>query len=242
MSTEAKQITVGGLRVDVVRKPIKNLHLGVYPPNGRVRVAAPIGVSEDAVRLAVVTRIGWIRRQKARFGDQTRQSERAYVSGESHYFFGQRYRLDLIEGARAGRVQIRNGRTLELHVRPGSDQAVRKRVFLAWYRGELQARAAPLVESWAETYGVPSPSWGIKRMRTKWGSCNIEARRIWLNLELAKKPFQCLEYVIVHELAHFFERNHSDRFVALMDRMLPKWRVVRDELNLEPLSHEAWDG
>ena len=241
MSTEAKQITVGGLRVDVVRKPIKNLHLGVYPPNGRVRVAAPIGVSEDAVRLAVVTRMGWIRRQKARFGDQPRQSERAYVSGESHYFFGQRHRLSLIEGARAGHVQIRNSRTLELHVQTSSSQAVRERVFLAWYRHQPRERAMPLVESWSKAYGVSVPELGIKKMRTKWGSCNIEARRIWLNLELAKKPLQCLEYVIVHELAHFFERNHSDRFVALMDQMMPQWRVVRDELNGEPLAHEEWN-
>ena len=241
MSTEPKQISVGGLRVDVVRKRIKNLHLGVYPPNGRVRVAAPVGVSEDAVRLAVVTRMAWIKRQKARFDTQSRQSERAYVSGESHYFFGQRYRLNLIEGARAGRVRIRNSRTLDLYVRSDSDQMVRERIFLGWYRRELRDRIARLMESWSDAYGIPVPVWGIKRMKTKWGSCNVEARRVWLNLELAKKPPQCLEYVIIHELAHFFERNHSDRFVALMDRMLPQWRVIRDELNAEPLGHEDWD-
>ena len=241
MNTEIEQITVGGLRVDVVRKPIKNLHLGVYPPNGRVRVAAPLGVSEEAVRLAVVTRMAWIKRQKARFNEQPRQSDRAYVSGESHYFFGQRYRLNLIEGARAGRVQIRNNRTLDLHVRSNTDRVVRERVFLGWYRRELRDRTAPLMESWADAFGIPVPKWGIKRMKTKWGSCNIEARRVWLNLELAKKPLRCLEYVIVHELTHFFERNHSDRFVELMDRMLPQWRVIRDELNAEALGHEVWD-
>ena len=241
MSTEAKQITVGGLRVDVVRKSIKNLHVGVYPPNGRVRVAAPIGVNDDAVRLAVVTRMGWIRRQKARFGEQSRQSERAYVTGESHYFFGQRYRLNLIDGARAGRVQLRNSRTLDLYVRSDSDQMVRKRVFLGWYRRELRDRIAPLMENRAEAFGIPVPEWGIKRMKTKWGSCNIEAQRIWLNLELAKKPLQCLEYVVIHELTHFLERNHSDRFIELMDQMMPQWRVVRDELNAEPLGHEDWD-
>jgi predicted metal-dependent hydrolase len=241
MSIEARQITVGGLHVDVVRKPIKNLHLGVYPPHGRVRVAAPLAVSDEAVRLAVVTRMSWIKRQRAKFDAQSRQSERAYVSGETHYFLGQRYRLNLIEGARAGRVHVRNSRNLDLHVRAGSDQAVRERVFQGWYRQELRNRSAPLIKKWAAKMKIPTPEWGIKRMKTRWGTCNIEARRIWLNLELIKKPSQSLEYLIVHELAHFFERKHSDRFTALLDKHLPRWRVFRDELNAEPLSHEKWD-
>jgi predicted metal-dependent hydrolase len=241
MSIDARQITVGGLRVDVVRKPIKNLHLGVYPPHGRVRVAAPLAVSDDAVRLAVVTRMGWIKRQRAKFDAQPRQSERAYVSGESHYFLGQRYRLNLIEGARAGHVHARKSRRLDLHVRNGSDALVRERVFVGWYREELGTRIAPLMSRWATAMEIPVPTWGIKRMKTKWGSCNIEARRIWLNLELIKKPPQCVEYVVVHELTHFFERTHSDRFVALMDRWLPQWRSLRDELSGQPLAHEAWD-
>jgi predicted metal-dependent hydrolase len=241
MNTEAHQITVGGLRVDVVRKPIKNLHLGVYPPHGRVRVAAPLSVSDEAVRLAIVTRMAWIKRQRAKFDAQPRQSTRAYVSGESHYFLGQRYRLSLMDGASVGRVQIRNSRNLALHVRAGSDQTVRERVFLGWCRRELRSRAEPLVMKWAGVMDIPVPAWGIKRMKTKWGTCNIEARRIWLNLELIKKPPQCLEYIVVHELAHFLERNHSERFVALMDRLLPQWRLVRDELNAEPLAHESWD-
>ena len=241
MNIEARQITVGGLRVDVVRKPIKNLHLGVYPPHGRVRVAAPLNVSDEAVRLAVVTRMGWIKRQRAKFEAQPRQSARTYVSGESHFFLGKRYRLTLSDGARAGRVRVRNSHTLELQVRAGSDQAARERVFLGWYRQELRSRATPLIEKWAASMNIPIPAWGIKRMKTKWGTCNIKARRIWLNLELIKKPPQCLDYVIVHELAHFFERNHTDRFVALMDRLLPHWRLLRDELSAEPLSHEDWD-
>jgi predicted metal-dependent hydrolase len=241
MNIEARQITVGGLRVDVVRKPIKNLHLGVYPPHGRVRVAAPLAMSDEAVRLAVVTRMSWIKRQRAKFDAQQRQSEREYVSGESHYFLGQRHRLSLIDGAAVGGVHIRNSRSIHLHVRAGSDQAARERIFLGWYRKELRARAAPLIEKWAAEIEIPVPAWGIKRMKTKWGTCNIEARRIWLNLELIKKPPQCLEYIVVHELAHFFERHHSDRFVAFMDNALPQWRSLRDELNAEPLSHEAWD-
>jgi len=241
MNIEAHQINVGGLPVDIVRKPIKNLHLGVYPPHGRIRVAAPLAVSDEAVRLAVVTRMGWIKRQRAKFENQSRQSARAYISGESHYFLGQRYRLNLIEGARAGHVHARNSRNLELHVRPGCDQSIRERVFLGWYRQELRSRAAPIIEKYAAVLEIPTPAWGIKRMKTKWGTCNIEARRIWLNLELIKKPPHCLEYVIVHELAHFFERNHSNHFIALMDRLLPQWRILRDELNAAPLAHETWD-
>lgn len=240
MSIEERQITVSGLRVDVVRKSVKNLHLGVYPPHGRVRVAAPLAVSDEAVRLAVVTRMGWIKRQRAKFDAQPRQSERAYVSGESHYFLGQRYRLNLIEGARAGHVRVKNSRSLDLHVRDCADAAVRKRVFVGWYREELRNRIAPLIDKWAARMGLPAPAWGIKRMKTKWGTCNIEARRIWLNLELIKKSPQCLEYVVVHEMTHFFERRHSDRFVGLLDEYFPQWRTVRDQLNHEPLADETW--
>ena len=240
MSIEADRITVGGLRVDIVRKAIKNLHLGVYPPHGRVRVAAPLAVSDDAVRLAVVTKMGWIRRQRAKFSAQPRQSERSYVSGESHYFLGQRYRLQLVEGARAGHVHIRNSRTLELHVRRGSDVTAREGVFSRWQRAELHSRLGPIVEKWAEVIGVPVPTWGIKKMKTKWGTCNSQAKRIWLNLELIKKPLPCLEYIVAHELAHLIVRNHSDRFVSILDQALPNWRLLRDELNAEPLSHEEW--
>ncbi|MDP9131216.1 MAG: M48 family metallopeptidase [Candidatus Binatota bacterium] len=241
MNIEPHRITVGGLRVDVVRKRIKNLHLGVYPPQGRVRVAAPLNVSDDAVRLAIVNRLAWIKRQRAKFDAQPRQT----ASGETHFFLGRRYRLNLIDGERAGRVTIRNSRKIDLSVRAGSDRTVRKRRSddrqdRCRYRQELRNQAAPLIKRWAAKMKVPAPAWGIKRMKTKWGSCNIEARRIWLNLELIKKPPQCLEYIIVHELAHLFERRHSDRFIELLDRTLPNWRAVRDELNAEPLSHESW--
>lgn len=153
MNINGDQITVGGLEIEIVRKPIKNLHLGVYPPNGRVRVAAPVGVSDEAVRLAVVTRMGWIKRQQAKFDAQPRQTERSYVSGESHFFFGQRYRLNMIDGAPAGRVHITNNRTLDLYVRSGSGQTTRERVFQDWYRRELRGRAAPLMSIWAESFG-----------------------------------------------------------------------------------------
>jgi predicted metal-dependent hydrolase len=231
---------VSGMPVEVVRKPIKNLHLGVYPPNGRVRVAAPVAVSDEAVRLAVVSRLGWIKRQRAKFAGQDRQSSREYVSGESHYFLGRRYRLTMIERAGPPRVVIRNSRMIDLFVRAGSDSATRERVFQAWYRRELRSRAAPLIERWAQVMDIPLPLWGIKRMKTKWGACNIRARRVWLNLELIKKPPQCIEYIVVHELVHFVERHHNERFARLMDSLLPQWRFYRKELNAAPLSHEDW--
>lgn len=240
MATETRRIVVGGIAVDVVRKPIKNLHLGVYPPAGRVRVAVPPTVSDDAVRLAVIGKLGWIKRQRANFAAQPRQSEREMVSGESHYFLGRRYRLRVIPSEGAARVVLRNRTTLELHIRPETDAAGRERALHRWYRERLRDLAMPLVRKWEAILGVQAAGVGIKKMKTKWGTCTIEARRIWLNLELAKKPPMCLEYLIVHELAHLIERNHTDRFVALMDRHLPNWRQHRQELNAAPLAHDSW--
>lgn len=240
MITEARSITVSGIRVEIDRKDIKNLHLGVYPPNGRVRVAAPLKVSDDAVRLAVVGRLAWIRRQQARFQAQPRQSEREMVSGESHYFLGARYRLRVIEGDGPSRVELRGKTVLTLHSRRDATAAQRADVLHRWYRGRLRPLVAPLVEKWQDALGVTVAEWRIKRMKTKWGSCTIPARRIWLNLELAKKPPRCLEYIVVHELVHLLERHHGERFVRLMDEHLPLWRQYRDELNAAPLAHEEW--
>jgi predicted metal-dependent hydrolase len=240
MSIETRQITVSGIQVSIVRKAIKNLHLGVYPPNGRVRVAAPLRVSDDAVRLAVIAKLGWIRRQRARFEAQIRQSEREMVSGESHYFLGRRFRLQVAHGDGRARVVMRPKSTLELHVQRGATAEQRNRVLLAWYRRELRKLIPPLLEKWQAVLGVQIDWWGIKRMKTRWGSCNAQARRVWLNLELAKKPALCLEYLVVHELAHLIERHHNDGFIAIMDKHLPQWRHYREELNSAPLAHETW--
>ena len=226
--------------MEIVRKPIKNLHLGVYPPHGRVRVAAPHAVNDEAVRLAVVTRLPWIKKQQAGFGRQERQSARRYVSGETHFLFGRRYRVNVIEEDARPKVSIKNAKSLTLHVRPGSNAEQREKIMLDWYRGQLRATAGPLIAKWAKLIGVPMPDWRIKRMKTKWGSCSTSAKRVWLNLELAKKPPQCIEYVIVHELSHLIERSHNDRFVKLLDRHVPNWRSVRAELNAAPLKHEVW--
>ena len=235
------RIIVNDLVVDVVRKDIKNLHLAVYPPNGRVRVAAPLLVDDEAVRLAVISKLGWIRRQQLKFAEQERQSEREYVSGESHYFQGKRYLLNVIYREGTPKVILRNNTKLDLFVRPGSDNLQREYVMLKWYRKQLKQAAPPLFAKWEVQIGVKAAEWGIKQMKTKWGSCNIEAKRIWLNLELIKKPNRCLEYIIVHELVHLLERHHNDRFMGFMDSFMPSWRLLRDELNREPLAHEDWD-
>ena len=238
---ETRQITVSGIVVDVVRKDIKNLHLAVYPPDGRVRVAAPLRVDDEAVRMAVITRLAWIKRQQARFEGQERQSAREYVSGESHYFQGNRYLLNVVYHDGPPQVAVRNKTTLDLVVRSGSDTAQRERVLLAWYRQQLRQEATPLIARWADQIGVDEPEWGIKQMKTKWGTCSLETRRIWLNLELAKKPVPCLEYIIVHELVHLLERQHNDRFTSSMDRFMPQWRLHRAELNKAPLGHVNWE-
>lgn len=240
MNTDKHQITVSGLRVEVVRKDIKNLHLGVYPPRGRVRVAAPLRVSDDAVRLAVIGKLGWIKWQQARFEDQPRQSEREMVSGESHYFLGRRYRLRIVRHNGTAKVLVRNKTTIELHLRPGASPKQRERVLHRWYRQQLTGLIPPLLDKWQAVLGVQVADWAIKKMKTKWGTCNAEARRIWLNLELAKKPTQCLEYLVVHELAHLLERHHNERFIAIMNKHLPQWRLHREELNSAPLAHETW--
>lgn len=240
MTTRARRITVGGVAVQVVRKDIKNLHLGVYPPGGRVRIAAPITLSNDAIRLAVVEKLAWIKRQRAAFVDQPRESKREMVSGESHYFLGQRYRLRVHEKESAARVAIRGLRVMDLFVRPGSDTERRQRVLDDWYRAQLREIAAPLVSKWERVLGVRATAWAIKRMKTKWGSCTVGAGRIWLNLELAKKPMRGIEYIVVHELVHLRESNHGERFTNLMDRCLPDWRQRRAELQQSTLGAEEW--
>jgi predicted metal-dependent hydrolase len=244
VSTEAttaiRRITVAGIKVEVVRKDIKNLHLGVYPPHGRVRVAAPLVISDEAVRLAVIDKLGWIKRQRAKFAEQPRQSQREMVNGESHYFLGQRYRLRVHEQAAPARVAVRGITSLDLFVRPGTSAEQREAVLLRWHREQLKALIPPLLEKWQPALGVQVAAWGIKKMKTKWGSCNPASRRVWLNLELAKKPVTCLEYIVVHELAHLLERHHNERFMALLDIHLPQWRQYREILRQAPLGHEEW--
>jgi predicted metal-dependent hydrolase len=230
-----EQIEVNGLCVDVIRKDIKNLHLGVYPPDGRVRVAAPTAVSDEAVRQAVITRLGWIRRQQECFALQERQSPREMIDGESHYFAGQRYRLKVCEGTGPLTVILRNKRNMELHVPPECPREKREELLLRWYRQQLKGLIPEIISKWEPILGIEVAEWGVKRMKTKWGSCNPDKRRIWLNLELAKKNVKCVEYIVLHEMVHILERTHNDRFREYMDRFMPSWQILRDELNQAPL-------
>ena len=233
-------LSVRGIPVEVIRKAIKNLHLGVYPPHGRVRVASPLHLDDDAVRLAIVSRLGWIRRKQAEFQQQQRQSRREFVSGESHYFAGHRYRLHVIQESSRPSVGLLNNTTMALRIPPGADWRTREAVLNRWYRRQLREQLPVLVAAWEPKVGVRVGEVRIRRMKTLWGSCNPDAKRIWLNLELAKKPASCLTYVLVHEMVHLIERRHSDRFYELMSQFMPQWRLHRDKLNRAPLAHADW--
>jgi len=234
-------VTVSGVDVQIVRKNIKNLHLAVYPPDGHVRVAVPKHVTDDNVRLAVISKLGWIKKQQRDFKNQPRQTKRQYVSGECHYYFGKRLRLELIERRGKHQVILKKSGKLRMLVQSGTAVANKEKLLNEWYRAELKSRIPELIQQWQPVIGETPNGWGVKKMKTRWGSCNIEKRQIWLNLELAKKPPECLEYILVHEIVHILERNHNERFKAYMDRFLPKWRSFRDELNQAPLRHERWE-
>ena len=239
MSTASAYLTVSGIDVDVVYKDIKNLHIGVYPPMGRVRVAAPDALDDDQVRLAVVSRLPWIKRQRDQLQAAQRQTIREMVTGESHYVWGSRLRLRVVE--RPGRAHIEvDGDRLLLYASAETTTEHRREVLDRWYRDQLRRAIPDLIAKWERKMRVTVPKWSIRRMKTKWGSCNPKAGQVWLNLELIKKPPTCLEFILVHELAHLIERHHNERFLAIMDRAMPTWRASREELNRSPLAHEEW--
>ena len=229
------QLNVSGLEVEVVRKNIKNLRLTVHPPDGQVRVSVPLQVDDDAVRSVVNARLEWIQKHQRRFKEQDRPPEPRLVSGENVYVFGQTYRLKVIE--RYGTVSVRlvDDFSMEMRLRPGSSTAQRAVVLDEWYRKQLRQRVPELIAKWEPVIGVDVAEWRIRKMKTRWGTCNIGARRIWLNLELARRSLACLEFIVVHEMVHLLERSHNERFKRFMDNFMPDWRVYQDELEREPL-------
>ena len=241
MSTNESTITVNELPVKVIRKRIKNLHLAVYPPDGWVRIAVPEIIDDEAVRLAVISKLGWIKRQIKSFEDQPRQSARELITGESHYYLGRRYLLDIAETEKRPFIEIRNKKTLVLNINRDTELEDREKLLTDWYRKEMKRILPGIVQKWEIKSGLEVASFGIKRMKTKWGSCNPCHKRIWLNLELIKKPINCLEYIVVHEMVHFLEHTHNDNFIAYMDRIMPQWRTFRNDLNRSPLAHENWE-
>lgn len=233
------QIRLGEITVDVVRKDIKNIHLSVYPPTGRVRISAPSRIKLDTIRLYAVSKLQWIRKQQKKLTSQDRETPRDYISRESHYFMGKRYLLKITETDAKQTVVLRH-REIELIVKKNADLKQKQKLLEDWYRNRLRHIAGSYIAFWEKQMNLKVAEFGIKKMRTKWGSCNREARRIWLNLELAKKPKECLEYIVVHEMVHVIERNHGTRFVALMDQFLPQWRQYKDDLNRLPVGHSNW--
>ena len=233
------QIALGDLRIDVTYKDIKNVHLSVYPPNGRVRVSAPLRLDLDTIRIFAISRLNWIRKQQAKLTEQTREPARDFVGRESHYYFGQRYLLEITEVEASPKVILKHN-TIEMQVRPGTPREKRETILDEWYRQRLKEIVPGIIIRWEKAIDVDVKAFGIKKMKTKWGSCNPKAGRIWLNLELAKRPMPCIEYVTVHEMVHLLERKHGERFRAHMDELMPTWGYYREELNKGPLSHQDW--
>lgn len=224
-------LQVGDIEIDLVKKDIKNLHLSVHPPDGRVRISAPVQMNNEAIRLFAISKLSWIKKQRAKFKNQPRQPVREFLSGESHYYQGQRYLLNVITTKKKQRVELDGSSQMNLYVREGARREQREKAMREWYRRQLKAQVPALIEKWEKRIGVKVNSWGVRQMKTKWGSCNTTAKRIWINLELAKKPPQCLEYIVVHEMVHLLERTHNERFVAYLDQYLPHWRSLKEELN-----------
>lgn len=232
-------IDLGGMTAEVVRKSIKNVHLSVYPPDGRIRIAAPLHMNLDTIRVFAISKLAWIKSQQRKMLAQERETPREYLERESHYVWGKRYLLKVIEHDAAPAVELQHNKLI-LQVRPDSDDKRRQDVLDAWYRDQIRARMPALLTKWEALMGVGVGRVFVQRMKTKWGSCNPSARSIRLNTDLAKKPPECLEYIVVHELAHLIEPTHSARFTALMDLFMPHWQHVREELNRLPVRHEDW--
>lgn len=233
------QIQLGDLAVEVVRKDIRNIHLSVHPPTGRVTLAAPARLSLDTLRVFAISKLGWIRQQQRKLLEQERETPREYLDRESHYVWGRRHLLKLIEGDHPPSVELGHNRIL-LRLRPGTSPSKKAELLDAWYRAQLKAELPALVSKWEPLLGVKVDRCFVRRMRTQWGSCNPRTRSIRLNTDLAKKPRECLEYIVVHELIHLLEPTHNDRFLALMDRFMPRWPSHRDTLNRLPVRHEDW--
>jgi predicted metal-dependent hydrolase len=235
-----KTIVLGNITIEVIHKNIKNLHLSVYPPIGRVTIAAPLRMDIDTIRIFAISKLAWIKKQQTKLLNQKREAPREFVSRETHYYLGKRYLLKVVELDCKPTVLIKYDKIL-LQVRPGSTTQQKQIILQEWYREQLKVLIPKYIYKWELIMHIKVSEFGIKKMKTKWGTCNIEVKRIWINLELAKKPIQCLEFIIVHEMVHLLERKHNDRFIAYMNKYLPKWRSYKEELNSIPVGHAEWE-
>ena len=233
------QIDLGEIAVDVVKKDIKNIHLSVYPPAGKVRISAPLRMNLDTIRVFAISKLGWIKQQQKKLWAQERETPREYLDRESHYVWGKRYLLKVVENDTVPAVELKHSE-MYLRVRPGTNEEKKQDVIEEWYRAQLKQTVPAVLAKWEPLMGVRVERFFVQRMKTKWGSCNPTAKSIRLNTELAKKPLECLEYVVVHEMVHLLEPTHNSRFVSLMGSFIPKWQFYRDELNRLPVRHEDW--
>ena len=234
------QIMLGDIAVDVELKDIKNVYLSVYPPTGRVRITAPKHMNLDTVRVFAISKLAWIQKQQQKHREQERETFREYLDRESHYVWGKRYLLRIVEVDAAPAVEL-NARNMILRIRPAASVEARVAIISKWYREQLKSAVPGLLAKWEPIIGVSVERFYVQKMKTKWGSCNPARRSIRLNTDLAKKPAYLLEYVLVHELTHLLEKSHNHRFTALMDQFMPQWRDYREMLNTSPLTNEFWD-
>jgi len=232
-----QQIIFDDMLIDVVHKDIKNLHLSVYPPNGKIKISAPLRIDLDTIILFATSKMSWIKKQQIKLQNQEKETQRDYITKESHYYLGKRYLLKVIEHNTHPKVVIKHG-TIEFYIRPDTNTDKRKKILDEWYRKKLTEIIHTVIAQYEELMKVNVVEFAIKKMKTKWGTCNIEAKRIWLNLELAKKPKECIEYVVVHEMTHLIERHHNKKFIAYLSKFFPRWEFYREMLNESQLSHK----
>ena len=235
----ATQIDLGDIRIEVVRKDIKNLHLSVLPPHGKVRIAAPGHMTLDTIRVFVISKLAWIKNQQRQMQTQEREAPREYLDRESHYVWGRRYLLRREERDASPAIELRYGK-LVMQVRPSTDAVRCQEILEGWYREQIRTVVPELIAKWEPVMGVKVGRMFVQRMKTRWGSCNPRSGAIRLNTDLAKKPVECLEYIVVHEMAHLLEPTHNTRFTALMDLFMPAWQHLRKRLNQLPVRHEEW--
>jgi predicted metal-dependent hydrolase len=235
----ATQLRLGDIEVEVELKEIKNVHLSVHPPAGRVHISAPAGTNVETIRMFAISKLDWIRQRQAALRGQEREAPREYIERESHYVWGKRLLLRVVDVGDGPSVVFTH-RHLVLNVRQRTEFERKHAIVARFYRDQIKATVPNVVSEWAPRLGVEVKRFYVQQMKTKWGSCNPATQTIRLNTELSKKPKECLEYVVIHEMVHLLEPTHNARFVALMDRSIPQWQHTRQILNRLPVRHADW--
>jgi predicted metal-dependent hydrolase len=239
MNTRLNQIVISNQKIDVIRKDIKNIRLSVFPPNGKTRVFVPLDTSKDHLRIFLISKTSWIKKQKKQFSRQERQKKPKYQNGEIHYLFGKKYILCERKMASKSKIVIHKN-TIDLFLKPKTSFKQKQNLFENFYRYEFEQILPKYIKKWQKKIGVEINETKIRKMRTKWGTCNNKDKRIWLNLELVKKPLHCIDYVIAHEFVHLIERTHTEKFLKILGKVYPKWEITKEELNQGMLGYFEW--